>query len=82
MPCRRPAWWEIPADSDVEGHLGAVHRLVSSSIRGGAPARTVTLAGCSDAWELAAIAHGADADAARAAARRTSAFYTGEPVPD
>ena len=39
------------------------------------------IAGSSDAWAAAAIADGADPDAARAAARRTTAFYTGEPAP-
>ena len=38
------------------------------------------IAGSSDRWASAAIADGADADAARAAARRTTAFYTGEPT--
>ena len=36
--------------------------------------------GCSAAWGEAAIAAGSDPDAARAAARRTAAFYTGEPL--
>ena len=38
------------------------------------------LAGSSEAWGEAAIESGSDPDAARAAARRTAAFYTGEPV--
>ena len=46
------------------------------------PAGRAFIAGCSDGWRLAAIAGGADADAARATARRTTAFYTGEPAPD
>ena len=37
------------------------------------------LTGSSEAWAQAAIAAGADPDAARAAGRRTAAFYTGEP---
>ena len=37
-------------------------------------------AGSSDGWAKAAIAAGADADTARAAASRTTAFYTGESV--
>ena len=37
------------------------------------------VAGCSTAWGEAAIAAGADPGAARAAARRTTAFYTGVP---
>lgn len=36
--------------------------------------------GVSAAWGEAAIAAGSDPDAARAAARRTAAFYTGEPL--
>lgn len=36
--------------------------------------------GSSEAWGEAAIAAGADPEAARAAARRTTAFYTGEPA--
>ncbi len=36
--------------------------------------------GCSAAWGEAAIAAGSDPDAACAAARRTAAFYTGEPL--
>ena len=36
------------------------------------------IAGSSDGWGQAAVAVGADPDAARAAARRTTAFYTGE----
>ena len=36
------------------------------------------IAGSSEGWERAAIAAGTDPDAARAAARRTTAFYTGE----
>ena len=38
------------------------------------------IAGSSERWGEAAIAAGMDPDAARAAARRTTAFYTGEPV--
>ena len=38
------------------------------------------IAGSSDGWALAAIADGGDAEAARAAARRTTGFYTGEPA--
>ncbi len=38
------------------------------------------MAGSSEAWGEAAIAAGADPDAARAAASRTTAFYTGEPA--
>ena len=37
------------------------------------------LTGSSEAWAQAAVAAGEDPDAARAAARRTAAFYTGEP---
>ncbi len=36
------------------------------------------IAGSSDGWAQAAVAGGMDPDAARAAARRTTAFYTGE----
>ena len=36
------------------------------------------IAGSSDMWAQAAIDAGAEPDAARAAARRTTAFYTGE----
>ena len=36
------------------------------------------IAGSSDGWGHASIVGGTDADAARAAARRTTAFYTGE----
>ncbi|MCY4375607.1 MAG: SRPBCC family protein [Spirochaetaceae bacterium] len=36
------------------------------------------IAGSSEAWAQAAIAAGTDPDAAHAAARRTTAFYTGE----
>ena len=36
------------------------------------------ITGSSDGWRRAAVAAGADPDAARAAARRTTAFYTGE----
>ncbi len=38
------------------------------------------IAGSSDAWGEAAVAAGEDPDAARAAAGRTKAFYTGEPA--
>ena len=38
------------------------------------------IAGSSEAWGQAAVAAGTHPDAARAAARRTRAFYTGEPV--
>lgn len=38
------------------------------------------LAGSSDGWAEAAVAAGEDPEAAHAAARRTSAFYTGQPV--
>ena len=38
------------------------------------------IAGSSEGWGRAAVAAGADRDAASAAARRTTAFYTGEPV--
>ena len=36
------------------------------------------IAGSSEGWRRAAIARGTEPDAARAAARRTTAFYTGE----
>ncbi len=38
------------------------------------------IVGSSDGWGQAAVAAGEDAEAARAAARRTTAFYTGEPA--
>lgn len=38
------------------------------------------IAGSSEGWERAAVAAGEDPGAARAAARRTTAFYTGEPA--
>lgn len=38
------------------------------------------IGGSSEGWGLAAVAAGADRDAATAAARRTTAFYTGEPI--
>ena len=44
------------------------------------PTGKAFIAGSSDAWALAAIADGCDAEAARAAAQRTTAFYTGEPA--
>ena len=37
--------------------------------------------GSSDGWAQAAVAAGTDAEVAAAAARRTTAFYTGEPEP-
>ena len=37
--------------------------------------------GCSESWGDASIAAGTPADAARAAAGRTTAFYTGAPPP-
>ena len=39
------------------------------------------IAGSSDGWAHAAVAAGTDAEVADAAARRTTAFYTGEPEP-
>lgn len=41
----------------------------------------VFIAGSSDGWAQAAVLAGTDAGAASAAARRTTAFYTGEPEP-
>ncbi len=38
------------------------------------------IAGSSDGWRAAAVAAGEDPDAARAAARHTTAFYTGVPA--
>ena len=38
------------------------------------------ITGSSEAWGQAAVAAGTDRDAAQAAARRTTAFYTGEPA--
>ena len=38
------------------------------------------ITGSSEAWGQAAVAAGADPDGARAAAKRTTAFYTGEPA--
>ena len=40
------------------------------------------LTGSSEGWGEASIAAGTDPEAARAAARQTTAFYTGEPVVD
>ena len=42
------------------------------------PDGTTLIGGSSEAWAQAAIAAGTDCDAARKAARRTTAFYTGE----
>jgi uncharacterized protein YndB with AHSA1/START domain len=42
------------------------------------PEGKALITGCSEAWGEAGIAAGMDVDAARAAARRTTAFYTGE----
>lgn len=44
----------------------------------GSPAGKALLAGSSERWGQAAIVAGAEADAALAAASRTTAFYTGE----
>ena len=44
------------------------------------PAGKAFITGSSQAWGQAAIAAGTDPDAARAAASRTTAFYTGEPA--
>lgn len=44
------------------------------------PDGKVLLAGSSEAWGEASIASGTEPGAARAAARNTTAFYTGEPV--
>ena len=43
------------------------------------PEGKALIAGSSDAWGEAGIAGGMDAEAVRTAARRTTAFYTGEP---
>ena len=44
------------------------------------PDGSAFIAGSSSGWRDAAVAAGEDADAASAAERRTTAFYTGEPV--
>ena len=44
------------------------------------PAGRAFIKGSSEAWGKAAVAAGEAPDASRAAARRTSAFYTGEPA--
>ncbi|MYB37325.1 MAG: SRPBCC family protein [Gammaproteobacteria bacterium] len=44
------------------------------------PEGKALLTGSSEAWGRAAIAAGTDAEVAQASARRTTAFYTGEPV--
>lgn len=44
----------------------------------GSPDGKAFIVGSSEAWGEAAVAGGEDPDAARAAARRTTAFYTGE----
>jgi len=46
----------------------------------GSPEGRSFIAGSSEGWERASIASGTEARAARAAAERTTAFYTGEPV--
>lgn len=46
------------------------------------PEGKALLTGSSEAWGQAAIAAGTDPEAARAAARRTTAFYTGDSVPE
>ena len=43
------------------------------------PKGRALIRGSSDGWRQAAVAAGEEPDAARAAARRTAAFYTGEP---
>ena len=43
------------------------------------PDGNALIRGSSDGWRQAAVAAGEEPDAARAAARRTAAFYTGEP---
>ena len=44
------------------------------------PEGKALLTGSSEAWGQAAIAAGTDPEVARAAARRTTAFYTGDPL--
>ena len=44
------------------------------------PAGKAFMTGSSEAWGHAAVAAGTDRDAAQAAAKRTTAFYTGEPA--
>ena len=44
------------------------------------PDSKALIAGSTQGWAQAAIAAGDDPDAAHAAARRTAAFYTGEPI--
>lgn len=44
------------------------------------PEGKALIKGSAEAWGEAGIAAGEDADAARAAARRTAAFYTGQPA--
>ena len=44
------------------------------------PQGRALIAGSSEGWEQAAMAAGADPEHARAAAQRTTAFYTGESV--
>lgn len=46
------------------------------------PAGLLFIKACADAWARADIASGTDAAQARAAGRRTSAFYTGSPSPE
>ena len=46
---------------------------------GASPEGRALIAGSSERWGQAGVAGGTDPDAARAAARRTTAFYTGEP---
>lgn len=46
------------------------------------PAGRAFFIGSAEAWGEAAIAFGEDPDQARAAARNTAAFYTGQPAPE
>jgi len=46
------------------------------------PEGIVVVTAASEAWGEASIARGTPADAARAAAARTTAFYTGQPEPE
>ena len=69
---------------DVEEHLSAVERTVSSLERDGQPAFATSrdgkafITGSSEGWGQAAVADGTNPKAGRAAAKRTTMFYTGE----
>jgi uncharacterized protein YndB with AHSA1/START domain len=75
--------WDLALSSGLALHIGTGESVDPAAAQtwSTSPEGIAFITAASEAWAEASIAHGTSVDAARAAAARTTAFYTGQPEP-